>query len=189
MNPAVNSNNLANPEPLSFKGRIMALSLLMLLITMWVLGIHAYLTLPDMVPTHFDAQGRPTSYGKKEVYLILPLAFSPLPAIFLVITRYRFTLINKYPYLINLPAFFANIHRIPSEQRGLWVNRYFDALLALGVTLSAYMLLLEWGIYEGALHGSLPSWFNLTAVITPFAVILIFLYYMRKLSREIEAAT
>jgi|Deesub1362A_J573_1020465.scaffolds.fasta_scaffold00076_127 uncharacterized membrane protein len=179
--------DLITPEPISTKGRMMIGLLFLGFIALWILGVYAYFTLPERIPTHFGFSGEPTSYGRREVFLLLPAAFSPAPIIFLIIIRYRFTLLNKYPYLINLPAFFTHITKIPSERRSLWVNRYFKALIVLGVFITYYLLLLEWGIYVGNLTGRLPYWFTPATLLMPLPLILSFLFYLRRLSEKMMA--
>jgi len=174
------------PTPLSTRGRVMMGLVILGLIAIWLLGLYAYLTLPERVPVHFDSSGKVTSYGTKGIYLVLPLVLSPAPLIFLLITKFRFTLVNKYPYLLSLPAFFTWIDRIPPERRGVWVNRYFKALLGLGTLLTGFLLLIEWAIYWGALEGRLPSWFTLASFLAPLAFIAPFIYYLFRLSRELK---
>jgi len=178
---------LAMPTPLSTRGRVMAGLVALGLSALWLLGLYAYLTLPGRVPVHFDFGGRVTSYGGKGLFLALPAAFSIAPLALLLITRFRFTLVNRYPYLLSLPAFFTWIDRIPRERRGRWVNRYFEALLGLGVLLTGFLLLIEWEAYRGAVEGRLPSWFTPASFLVPLALILAFIYYLSRLSRELKA--
>lgn len=153
----------------------------------WVLGIYAYITLPQQVPTHFGFDREPTTYGEKTMFITIPSAFSIAPVIFLILTRLRFTLINKYPYLLNLPAFFIYISKVHSERRGLWVNRYFEAILVFGSLLTFYLLILELGIYLSALSGRLPLWFIPFALSMPAILIASLIFYLRKLSKKIKA--
>lgn len=63
-----------HPMPLSIKGKVMVI-LIMLLLSMWIFAIYAYLTLPQEVPAHFGFSGEPTRYGDKSTFLGLPAAF------------------------------------------------------------------------------------------------------------------
>lgn len=144
--------------PMSVKGVMMVILIVLGLLGMWILAIYACLTLPHEVPAHFGFSGEPNRYGDKSTFLILPAAFSIAPIIFLLLAKYRFTLINKHPYLINLPAFFIYISKIPKERRGLWVNRYFEVILCLGVVLTLSLLVMEVGIFSGEIHEKLPAW-------------------------------
>ena len=174
------------PIPMSVKGKIMVILIVLGLLSMWILAIYAYLTLPQEVPAHFGLSGEPTRYGDKSTFLILPAAFSIGPVIFLLLAKYRFTLINKHPYLINLPAFFTYISKIPKERRGLWVNKYFEIMLCLGVVLTLSLLVMEVGIFLGKIHGKLPSWFMPFSLTLPVWLILPFLFYLRKMNLKLK---
>ncbi len=56
---------MIKPQPLSVKGRILAVLLILGLIGIWIIGIYAYLTLPNIIPTHFGISGKPDSYEKR----------------------------------------------------------------------------------------------------------------------------
>ncbi len=172
------------PLPLSHRGQRWAFVLLLGVAGMWLLGLYAYQTLPEQVPVHFGWKGTPTRYGDKTAFAFLPFAFSIAPIVFFLITRYRFTLINRYPYLINLPAFYTSLWRLPPERRSLWVNRYFEGILGLGAFLSLYLLGLEYGIYMGTKTGHLPLWFTPVALVAPLFLLIPWVFYLVKLSRE-----
>ncbi len=48
------------------------------------------------------------SVGKLALFIV-PLAFTCVLAILLLVIRYRYTLFEKYPYLMNLPSLFYRI--------------------------------------------------------------------------------
>ncbi len=158
----------------------------LILLTMWILAIYAYSTLPQEVPVHFGFGGKPTRYGGKTTFFILSALFSIAPVIFLLITKYRFTLINRHPYLVNLPAFFTNLTKIPEKRRSFWINRYFEGVLVLGLVLTLTLFIMEVGIYLGELSGKLPLWFLPFSLLLPLGLILPFLFYLAKLSKEME---
>lgn len=70
------------PRPLTMKGKILLWAILLECIAIWGIGFYAYSTLPAEVFTHFDASSKPTSYGDKSMFLILPIVFSIAPIIF-----------------------------------------------------------------------------------------------------------
>lgn len=155
--------------------------------TIWLVSIYAYFDLPAEVPTHFGFTGRPTSYGNKATFLLLPILFSIAPVIFLLIIRFRFTLINKYPYLVNLPAFFTNINKIEENRRSFWINKYFELTAAVGTGITFFLLYLVLMIYKGSLDGCLPSWFVITVFLLPAAILVPFLFALRSLSKRMKA--
>lgn len=174
------------PIPMSVKGRMMVVLIVLGLLGMWILAIYAYLTLPQEVPVHFGFSGEPTRHGDKSTFLILPAAFSIAPVIFLLLAKYRFTLINKHSYLINLPAFFTYISKIQKERRGFWVNKYFETVLCLGVVLTLSLLIMELGIFLGEIYSKLPVWFTPFSLTLPVWLILPFLFYLRKMNLELK---
>ncbi len=156
---------------------------------MWAFAIYAYLTPPQKVPVHFGFGGDPIRYGDKTSFFIVTASFSIAPVIFLLITKYRFTLINKYPYLVNLPAFFTSITKIPEKKRGFWVNKYFEAVLCLCIVLTLSLFIMELGIYLGKISGKLPLWFYPFSLSMPLWLIFPFLFYLAKLSKEMKENT
>ena len=93
------------PAPLGVLGRAFVALIVVLLVLIWLIGLYAYTTLPDRIPTHFGLSGKPDAFGNRLTFLLLPIAFSLAPLIILLIIKLRFTLINKFPYLVSLPAF------------------------------------------------------------------------------------
>ena len=178
---------LASFTPLGRRAKILLTLIFVELLLIWGLGIYAYQTLPKTVPTHFGFSGEPDAYGSKETFLILPTAFSIAPVIFITVTLLRFRLVNKHPYLINLPAFYAKITQLPQDKRGEWINRYFEAVLMLGALLTLFLLTLELGIYQASISEKLPTWFLPTTISTPILLITTFLLYLRKIAKELES--
>ena len=54
--------------------------------------------------------------------LIVPSIFTCVLAIMLAIIRYRYTLFEKYPYLMNLPSIFYRPCSSTDSSRKLYVN-------------------------------------------------------------------
>ena len=171
------------PAPLSVSGRVLIFIMLLLLALIWVTGLYAYYTLPEQVPTRFGFSGKPDAIGSKQVFLYLPPAFSIAPVVFLFLIRYRFPLINKYPYLVSLPEFFS-ILDLPSERRAYWLNRYFELVLMLGVALAIFLLVMLIGIFKGTLDGAMPSWFTALTVALPFGLVVPIVFALRSLSMK-----
>ncbi len=172
-------------SPLTPRGRLYAWLTILGLAAMWVLALAYILALPDVTPLHFGLSGQPTRYGSKLVLGLLPPAFSIAPVVILLITRYRFRLINKHPYLVNLPAFFITyLAQLPRPRQSWWVNRYFEANLALGAAITWILALMEWGILAGAASGALSTWFTWFSLIAIFLPVVWFMVYLRRLGRE-----
>ena len=178
--------NAIPSSPLTPRGRRYAWLTILGVAALWLLTLACLFNLPETIPVHFGLSGQPTRYGSKLELLILPAAFSLAPVIILVITRYRFKLINDHPYLVNLPAFFvAHLPDLPSERQSWWVNRLFEANLALGAGLTWLMVLMEWIIFQGTASGRMAgrlTALSLTLILIP---IIGYILYLRKMGADL----
>jgi hypothetical protein len=175
------------PLPFTRRGRVYLWLLVLALGAIWLVSLYAFFTLPGEIPVHYGSSGTPTAYGGSVLFLLLPVVFSIVPVIFLVLARFRFVLINEYPYLLSLPAFYMNIGKVPAHKRTYWVNKYFELLSAIGAASGFFLLLLLLGIYRGALVGELPSWFTMAVLIVPVGIAVPFVYALRTLSKKMSA--
>ncbi|HMV23387.1 MAG TPA: DUF1648 domain-containing protein [Saprospiraceae bacterium] len=67
-----------------------------LLVMVWFIVLKAYNSLPDIIPTHYSANGNADGHGPKVSILLLP-AISTIAYI-------GMTILNKYPHIFNYPA-------------------------------------------------------------------------------------
>jgi len=173
-------------EAFSKTGKILYVANILLILLMFIISFYIYSILPAKIPTHFGINGKPDAYGSKSMFLFLPLALSIAPIFIMLIVRYRYTLLNKYPYLINIPSFYTKIQKLPFEKRGIWINKYFKAILALNIGLSIGFILILYSIYLGVLMHGLPSWFNIM-IFTWLAILIIgLILYLRRISKDID---
>lgn len=66
------------------------------LVFAWAVTLHALPDLPERVPTHFDAFGRPDAWGRKGTVLVLPAILLILYALL--------TLLARVPHVYNYPV-------------------------------------------------------------------------------------
>ena len=85
---------------------------------------------PDIVPTHFDASGKPNAYGSP-VGITIPCALLTIGAIVCMVCAY-------YPRLINMPMKITNIRQVELTIRSIRVAGITLLLLALAI---AYIML------------------------------------------------
>ena len=64
-----------------------------ILIVLWALTIYSLITLPAIIPIHFDAAGKVNGHGPKIMLLIIPILGT--------ILNIGMTYINKYPHIFN----------------------------------------------------------------------------------------
>ncbi len=178
--------DLAPITPLSGIGRILFVLNIIGLVAIIAISLYGYFVFEGIIPTHYDFAGKPDAYGSSIIFLIMIPALGLAPILIILMAQFRFTLINKHPYLINLPAFYAYIPKIPFKKRGIWVNKYFEAVLAIGVFTTVEMILILWGIYIGTVEEVLPYWFVPVVLIMSFIMIPPMIYYFYKLSKRMK---
>ncbi len=150
---------------------------------MWILAFYYYFALPNKIATHFDINGIANSYGNKSTLFVIPFLFSIAPLLILIIVKYRFKIIKKYPYLINLPAFFCSFK--DDQLKDYLIDKYFEAMLGYTLILTLSLLFAEIGIFEGSFSGRLPKWFDLVISI-PIVAVIPYLFYLKKLYSLID---
>lgn len=182
------SSDALEYQPLPPRGKFYFALILLLIVALLVYGAYEYLSLPDQIPHHFDFQGQPTSYGKKEEVLFLSLLFVTIPILLLLLIRFRFFLINRYPYFLSFPAFFTKLERFPVKERPYWINQYFTGLAMMGFAVSVYLFILEIFLFSAMAVGQLPAALSLYAMLMPLGILGWFFWWLRKLARRMDAA-
>jgi uncharacterized membrane protein len=91
----------ANRQPrlkpaLTTGDRTIEAAAILMLLAMWGIVLFSFSKLPDVVPTHFDATGKPDAFGDKTSLLLLPVLSTILFA--------GMTIINNYPHIFNYPV-------------------------------------------------------------------------------------
>ncbi len=99
-------------------------------IIVWGLIIWLVHRAPDIVPTHFDASGRPNAYGSP-VGIAIPCALLTIGAIVCMVCTY-------FPQYINMPFKIRNIRQVELSIRSLRMIGITFLLIPLAV---AYTLL------------------------------------------------
>lgn len=175
-------------KPLGKSARLLVGLVLAGVAGLWLLGLHAYFSFPEHIPVHFNLSGQPDRFGERSEFLILPLAFSLVPVLLLLLVRYRFALVNRAPYLVNLPAFYIRLSDLAPEEQSDWLNRYFQLLLLLDALVTGYLLVLEWGIIQSTWRQALPGWFLPVTLLGAVLLIVFLVLRLVALKREMEKA-
>ena len=135
---------------------------LLLVFSSWVIGAY-----------YFSVTGR-------GALLIIPAVFTLVLAILLLVIRYRYTLFEKYPYLMNLPSLFYRIgENGNSGDRSLAFSMIFTvhALVIAFLGLLSVFLAVSIGssAHKAAVSPFLYSYFAIIALL----VISVLLQYRR----------
>lgn len=93
------------------EGTIFEIVFAIVAIIVWGIIIWLIHRAPDIVPTHFDASGKPNDYGPA-AGIAIPCAIITLIAIGVMVTAY-------FPRYINVPYKITNIRQVEYTIRGL----------------------------------------------------------------------
>lgn len=139
----------------TLEGNIFEIVFLVLLIAVWVFIIMALQKAPDVVPTHFDAAGRATSYGSK-FGILFATVFTTIGGVIMLCGAY-------FPHTINIPV------KIKTPRQYLLAIRM---MRVLSLTLLALTAAIG---YTSLVAYSEPSAVPILATVgVMFAVIIIF---------------
>ena len=71
-------------------------------------------------------------------------------------TLYRFSIVEKYPYVVSLPALsiLLGSSRLTPRQRGFYINKIFEVMLIVGLLLGSEMLALELILIQNIVYGN-----------------------------------
>ena len=112
------------------EGTIFEIAFAIVAIVVWGLVIWMIHQAPDIVPTHFDASGKPNAYGSPSG-IVIPSIILTIVAIGLMVTAY-------FPRYINMPFKITNIRQVKLAIRQIRVMGITLLLMSLAV---AYMML------------------------------------------------
>jgi uncharacterized membrane protein len=160
--------------PLSGAAKALILSAFIInLLALFVVAYY-YPSLPNVTPTHYGINGAPNSYGNKSSLLIIPGIFIALFVFLVLILRFRYTLLEKYPYLLNLPSFVyvLGTKTSPSVQ-GEVINRVFSVFSLSVLYVSLLNLTISLAIMRQDAYLLLPS---VLAIIAVFIASVLLLY-------------
>jgi len=136
----------------------------------WVLAIYYYFVLPNTIPVHINASGKPDGYGSKGAIFILPIS-----GLFIFILM---TLINKFPQLFNYPVKITAANAAKQYANGTSIIRYLKAAILL---VFACMLLFTGLTATGRSNG-------LSALFLPFTLALILIPVVYSIVRSFKMA-
>lgn len=78
---------------LSITDNIVTILSLLVLVSMWFFVVYTYQSLPEIIPTHFNAAGKADSFGNKTNYFFLPVLAT--------ILYFGLSFLNRYPHIFN----------------------------------------------------------------------------------------
>ncbi len=117
--------------------------------------------------------------GRTLTSLIVPLIFTCVLALLLLIIRYRYTLFEKYPYLMNLPSLFYRLkERKGSDNQSIAFSMIFTVHALVIAFLGLLSLILTVAV-GASTKGSASPFLYLYLVIIGMLVVSVLLQYRR----------
>jgi hypothetical protein len=144
-------------KPLPSWGKAVLTLNVLLALSCWLMVAYFYPRLPDVVPTHFDWEGKPTSWGpKSHLFLVIPAVATGVVSSTSLLVLLRFKIIKRYPYLISIPALSLALGspRVPPDVRGSIINRAISFTLVPISLVAALMTFLTFELLRSALEAS-----------------------------------
>jgi len=134
------------------------------LILLWIITVLSYASLPEIIPTHFNASGQADDEGSKMVLFFLPVIGT---LIFVAMT-----VLNYYPHIFNYPVAITTDN---AQKQYSNATRMIKVLkLSIAVTFTLLVLLIATAGSSG--NGSLGIWFLPVVLALVFVPIAFFLY-------------
>jgi len=106
-------------------------------------------------------------------------------------TLYRFSIVEKYPYVVSLPALsiLLGSSRLTPRQRGMYINKIFEVMLMVGLLLGIEVLILELLLIQNIVYGcDVPV--NVVVVgslLSTIFVLLIVFFLYNKIYHELRS--
>ncbi len=118
--------------------------------------------------------------GSRITLFIVPFIFTCISAIGLLVIRYRYTMFEEYPYLMNLPSFFYRLgERKDASKQGIAFSMIFTVHALVLSVLGFLSLLLTVAIgYSIKSNAASPFLYAYLAIIA-ILVASVFLLYRR----------
>lgn len=103
-----------------------------LMILSWCIAIYSYITLPEIIPTHFDISGQANGYGNKLTILLIPLIGTGV--------LIGLSILNKYPEIFNYPNKITEENELESYTNATRMMRYLKLVIALVFIIVTIMI-------------------------------------------------
>lgn len=116
--------------------------------------------IPGMVPTHFNAAGKPDNYGSKASLIVEPIIALLLMGLFIFI--------EKFPQAWNFPVKVTEENKERLYGCGL---KIIGAIKILAVSVCIY------GGLSSASNNQLPGWPVLAVIVAMFVVVIVGIIY------------
>lgn len=104
--------------------KILEIIALLLLVCLWIYVIYNYNSLPDIINTHFNAQGKPDGSGEKQYIFGLP---GVATLMYLLVT-----IASKYPHTFNYTEEITEENALEEYSKTIKMNRILK-IVVIGI--------------------------------------------------------
>ncbi len=139
------------------------------LLTIWGWTFTYYSSLPDTIPTHFNAAGEADGFGTKVSLIALPVIATLL--------FIGLTVLNRYPHIFNYPTSITQDNALRQYTLGTRILRYLKLVLVL-VFGGIEFMTIQNATGKGA---GLGAWF------LPLTLVLVFLPLIYFVVKSVQA--
>lgn len=139
----------------------------LLIIIIWGLTLFIFFQLPTIIPTHFNASGKPDGFGNKLTILILPIIAT--------LVYFGLTKLNQHPHTFN---YTNSITEDNAEKQYTIATRMLRILKTAILIIFSHIILFTYFTTKGITNG-LGIWFlplTLSIVLIPIIFYIFKLY-------------
>lgn len=156
-------------EPMDIIVDLISVSLLILMMSYTVLS---YSELPDVIPSHFNAQGDVDGHSKKLFIWFLPVIG--------IVTFTGLFILNKYPHIHNYMVNITEANALKNYRFSTRIVRFTNLFVILVLGFTNYAMI------EGAKGDkvSLGSWFTPVVIGLSLLLPVIILIYNNKINKS-----
>lgn len=144
--------------------RVLDITSIILLCLLWGFVIYSYNTLPETIPTHFNAGGQPDGYGKKSTLFILPVLAT--------LIYFGMGWLSRYPYKFN---YTVNINEENAAGQYKLATRLLRVLKTVVLIIFLSIVFFTHLTISGKADG-IGSWFLPVAVALVMIPTMFFVY-------------
>lgn len=144
------------------------------ILAVWGLVISNYSSLPDSIPTHFNAAGEPDDFGGKASLLVLPIIST--------ILFFGLTFLNNFPEIFNYPVDIT-LENAPAQYKN--IQRMIRYLKMVIVWIFGFIVFRNVQIGQG-IRDNLGSGFLPITLLAIFIVPIFFLVYSVQINNRLQ---
>ncbi|RKF41127.1 hypothetical protein BCY89_22195 [Sphingobacterium siyangense] len=135
---------------------------LVVLLLWYVIAFH-YSKLPEIVPVHYNAEGKVDKFGPKSILLMLPLIATVLYV--------AMTIVNRFPHLFNYPIKITEENALQQYTSATRLIRYLKFIVVVIFGIIAFKSIPN----AAATSEGLGTWFLPFVLVSIFVPVIYFL--------------